>query len=284
MNTDNYDKLREQMIKELADFCALSDGCKRCPINNVLYNCIERDWVDMTDQQLTAAMQAAGLSIEADEADEKARNDKIKQAFDYCDELGRRDIPCEDCIIQYLCMPRMNVRKPFGDFSDDELDEAVELIQQDEAVNRKLEEHTAAKPDMVNKANGMAREEKIQALAYFCCDWDRPCEACPVHGLYAGKGIQCKLWSECTDEELDEALEATNALDMVNKPNHYQLPGGLECWDVMVALFGAEEVKIWAKINAFTYLFRHKKKNGEEDIRKALVNLQKYFELGGEKE
>ena len=211
MNTDNYDKLRERMIKELAMHCKPARGCGNCSISKVVDGCLDIDWPDMTDQQLTAAMQAAGLRIETDE---EARKEKIKQLVDYCDELGKRDIPCEDCIIQRMCMPIAGRSKQFGHFSDDELDEAVERIQQDEAVNRKLEEHTAAKPDMVNQ------------------------------------------------------------------PNHYQLPGGLECWDVMVAMFGAEEVKIWAKINAFTYLFRHAKKNGEEDIRKALVNLQKYFELG----
>lgn len=219
MSTDNYEKLRRQMIGRLERYCESARSCKYCPINNVLDHCIACDWVDMTDQQLTAATQAAGLSIEADEeADEEARKEKIGRLTGYCDELGKRDIPCEDCIIQYLCMPRAGTRKPFGDFTEDELDEAFELIQEDEAANRKLEEYTDAKPDMVNK------------------------------------------------------------------PNHYQLPGGLECWDVMVAMFGADEVKIWAKINAFTYLFRHKRKNGEEDIRKALVNLQKYFELGGEAE
>lgn len=143
----------------------------------------------------------------------------------------------------------------------------------------------------------MTRKEKIKALIDFCRD-RHECRDCPIL-IPDGRG-DCQEWPSCTDEEIDAAFaklpddviaeaekaaekvaNAVQAADMVNKPNHYQLPGGLECWDVLVACFGEEETKIWAKINAFTYLFRSKKKNGKEDIRKALANLKKYFELGG---
>lgn len=130
------------------------------------------------------------------------------------------------------------------------------------------------------------RDQIISALSLYCEPHDG-CSHCPINNELS----YCLAvdWEDMTDEQLAIAAQAAGIdkapqPDMVNKPNHYQLPGGLECWDVMVACFGEEETKIWAKINAFTYLFRHKRKNGEEDIRKALVNLQKYFELGGEAE
>lgn len=129
------------------------------------------------------------------------------------------------------------------------------------------------------------RDQIISALEGYC-DASDGCLHCPINN----KISHCVTtrWGDMADEQLEIAARAagidkTPQPDMVNKPNHYQLPGGLECWDVLVACFGEEETKIWAKINAFTYLFRHKRKNGEEDIRKALVNLGKYFELGADK-
>jgi hypothetical protein len=129
------------------------------------------------------------------------------------------------------------------------------------------------------------RDQIISALTDYCNASDE-CPHCPISNEL-NNCAACD-WEDMTDEQLAIAAQAAGIdkapqPDMVNNPNHYQLPGGLECWDVMVAMFGADEVKIWAKINAFTYLFRHKKKNGEEDIRKALVNLEKYFELGADK-
>ena len=56
--------------------------------------------------------------------------------------------------------------------------------------------------------------------------------------------------------------------DSVNKPYHYT-SGKFECLDVMRDVFGDERVKTWCVLNAFKYLYRCYKKNGEEDIEKA---------------
>lgn len=57
----------------------------------------------------------------------------------------------------------------------------------------------------------------------------------------------------------------------VSHPNHYQSKSGLECKDVLNAateeLSGYEAV--WTA-NAIKYLWRWKKKNGDEDLRKAI--------------
>ena len=56
---------------------------------------------------------------------------------------------------------------------------------------------------------------------------------------------------------------------VVHSPSHY-LSGDIECIDAMVAAFGEEQVRIYAKINAFKYLWRAgKKDHAEEDLRKA---------------
>lgn len=57
----------------------------------------------------------------------------------------------------------------------------------------------------------------------------------------------------------------------VSHPNHYQSRSGLECKDVLNA--ATEELKgyeaVWTG-NAIKYLWRWKKKNGDEDLRKAI--------------
>ena len=67
--------------------------------------------------------------------------------------------------------------------------------------------------------------------------------------------------------------------DNVNHPQHYKLPGGIECFDVMLAVFGVEAMKLFCIVNAFKYLFRHKRKNGLEDIKKARWYIDKRIEL-----
>ena len=66
--------------------------------------------------------------------------------------------------------------------------------------------------------------------------------------------------------------------DSVKHPTHYN-QGKYECWDVMQDVFGVEALKHFCKLNAFKYLYRESKKNGSEDIRKAIVYLNKYLEL-----
>ena len=73
-------------------------------------------------------------------------------------------------------------------------------------------------------------------------------------------------------------VEITNYEDLVNHPSHYT-HGGIECWDAMLAAYGHEQVKIYAKINCFKYLFRMDNKGGIVDAKKALWYLRKYIEL-----
>lgn len=57
--------------------------------------------------------------------------------------------------------------------------------------------------------------------------------------------------------------------DPVNHPSHYEKQCSLECIDVMEAIFEYDAVFDFCVCNAFKYLWRHKFKNGEEDIKKA---------------
>lgn len=66
--------------------------------------------------------------------------------------------------------------------------------------------------------------------------------------------------------------------DMVNHPQHYE-SGKYECIDVMEETQGEDAVLNFCLCNAFKYLYRHKNKNGIEDIKKAKWYLDKYIEI-----
>ena len=66
--------------------------------------------------------------------------------------------------------------------------------------------------------------------------------------------------------------------DNVNHPSHYTT-GKAESIDIMIDTQGVEDVKAFCVCNAMKYLYRHKNKNGREDIAKAVWYLNKYLEL-----
>jgi len=57
--------------------------------------------------------------------------------------------------------------------------------------------------------------------------------------------------------------------DTVNHPAHYTTGCGFECIEMMEMVFGKEAVIDYCVVNAFKYIWRHKQKNGAEDIAKA---------------
>lgn len=77
-----------------------------------------------------------------------------------------------------------------------------------------------------------------------------------------------------------------NREDRVNHPPHYTA-GGIECIDALEAategLVGIEDV---CTANAIKYLWRWKRKNGKEDLRKAVWYINRLLERGpqGEQE
>lgn len=66
--------------------------------------------------------------------------------------------------------------------------------------------------------------------------------------------------------------------DSVDHPSHYET-GKFECIDVMVETQGVEAVKNFCICNAMKYIYRHKHKNGVEDVKKARWYLNKFIEL-----
>lgn len=67
-------------------------------------------------------------------------------------------------------------------------------------------------------------------------------------------------------------------MDNVNHPSHYK-GTKFECIDVMEDIYGKEALQNFCLLNAFKYIYRQNKKNGEEDVRKAIWYLNKYLDL-----
>ena len=65
--------------------------------------------------------------------------------------------------------------------------------------------------------------------------------------------------------------------DNVNHPEHYT--GKFECIEVMIETQGIDAVLDFCICNAFKYLYRHRKKNGIEDLKKARWYIDKYLEI-----
>lgn len=82
------------------------------------------------------------------------------------------------------------------------------------------------------------------------------------------------LW----DEDELKAVE-DKPIDMVNSPKHYcDLIEDYECYEVMKLFFGEEAFIAHCKCNALKYIWRHDKKGGQEDLKKAKWYLDKVRE------
>lgn len=63
--------------------------------------------------------------------------------------------------------------------------------------------------------------------------------------------------------------------DLITSPSHYKLDGlgSIESIDVVKSVLGEEGFKSFCIGNVLKYTIRHKKKNGNQDLRKARVYL-----------
>lgn len=88
-------------------------------------------------------------------------------------------------------------------------------------------------------------------------------------------------FSNCMNPPIDPSTEEHTEMhqfDPVNHPSHYE-SGKFECIEVMEEALGVDAVKSFCLCNAFKYLYRHERKNGDEDIRKAKWYLDHYCSL-----
>lgn len=73
------------------------------------------------------------------------------------------------------------------------------------------------------------------------------------------------------------ADEVSEPVDVVNKPPHYN-QGGVECIAAIEAALTPEEFRGHCKANAIKYVWRERKKGGDESIRKAIWYLSRLVE------
>ena len=130
----------------------------------------------------------------------------------------------------------------------------------------------------------MTIDEKRKAVIEYCNN----CEECEGCALITGKEppICMKVdFNNAPDTVIDDCYNTIfgGEQEEINHPDRYA-GGKFECIDVMLDVFGADAVKHFCILNAFKYIWRAEKKNGVEDIKKAVWYLNKYIELGGEKE
>lgn len=114
----------------------------------------------------------------------------------------------------------------------------------------------------------------VECKYTFCEMDDFPCCKCKGTSSPASPGYKTRpdYWTPC---------EAETENDVVNHPSHYT-QGGIECIDAMKSAFGAAQLAVYCKIAAFKYIWRCERKNGAEDIRKAIWYLNKFLELEGD--
>ena len=70
--------------------------------------------------------------------------------------------------------------------------------------------------------------------------------------------------------------------ERVNHPAHYNT-GGIECIDALeAATIGLEGIEAFCTANAIKYLWRWKRKNGEEELQKAIWYINRIIDRAGE--
>lgn len=83
---------------------------------------------------------------------------------------------------------------------------------------------------------------------------------------------------ETLEHEKQMKQKETNKQDKIN-PAHYKERTSIECIDAMIMTFGTKRTAEYCVQNAYKYAWRHKYKNGLEDLKKAEWYLDKFEEL-----
>lgn len=129
--------------------------------------------------------------------------------------------------------------------------------------------------------------ECCSSITVLCrkCPFENDPTNCRKNMMYAALALlkeQVAELEKARAKTCEGEVAAAAVFDTVNRPAHY-VGNGVECIEVMIQTQGKEAVKAFCICNAFKYLFRHEKKNGLEDIKKAAWYLNKYIELEGQK-
>lgn len=129
-------------------------------------------------------------------------------------------------------------------------------------------------------------KEMRDCLKRYCSEQDCFCSNCKLKNFLLGAGYyepnkSCYL-EACPNEAIvKEAYKMVSEIDVkeeVRHPRRYS-NGKYECIEVMKDVFGNEFVKNFCIGNSFKYIWRNERKNGVEDIKKAVFYLNYYINM-----
>lgn len=105
------------------------------------------------------------------------------------------------------------------------------------------------------------------------------CDGILKYGIEYGEKYLMRKVREKTKTEPANENGADADIDAVN-PSHYKMKNGVECFDVMVNVFGRDAVYDFCLCNAFKYLFRlHHKDTESINVQKAQWYINKAVAL-----
>lgn len=111
-----------------------------------------------------------------------------------------------------------------------------------------------------------------------CDENEFPCSKC--YNLNKWKYLKSSEFKGQTPEQptIPPTPPVKPPKEEINHPDRYA-GGKYECIDIMLDVFGKDAVMHFCILNAFKYLWRAEKKNGVQDVQKAVWYLNKYIEL-----
>lgn len=77
-----------------------------------------------------------------------------------------------------------------------------------------------------------------------------------------------KFVGNIVDEGFDAPNSCASTPDPVNHPNHYEMVGPFESFDIIVESLGIDGARQFCQGNIIKYQTRYREKNGEEDLKK----------------
>ena len=127
----------------------------------------------------------------------------------------------------------------------------------------------------------MTLEEMNKVIQTECGDGWYDCKDCAIkHQCDQCDGLFMNHPEIC-EEAYNIIMERNkvNAVDMIERPPHYNREGAMESIDEMELIFGKEAVKHFCLCNIWKYRYRASDKNGKEDLEKSDWYMRKYREL-----
>ena len=155
-----------------------------------------------------------------------------------------------------------------------ELKKKIKKLEQADMLDKEAADYWSKEHDILLKRFKKLQEENEQYKEAAERRFNEKLHDFEVNNKkYDGKIMEEILKRNSGRYSFDEEKSST---DNVNHPSHYT--GKYECIDVMQDVFGDEATNNFCLCNAFKYIWRARKKNGLEDVKKAVWYLNKYIE------